>query len=171
MSDDRPWIDYGWSKSKLADPMPSAERVRRTKQRWVTEDANYKAEKEYEKLLDAREEQLRDRAKKDAEEALRQAEKDAKEISAEELEDDGVTEAKLRAVLSEMQAKKRARQTAAEQAPVPGAPTAIRVTETTEVIKPKPAPERLLAPGDAAEAPVRQPVESEEPKKKAWWRW
>jgi len=91
-------------------------------------------------------------------------------LSSKELEDDGATETKLRAVLSEMQSKKRARQTAAEQAPVPEAPTAIRVTESTEVIKPKPAPERLLAPGDAAVPPVRQSAEVEEPKK-AWWHW
>jgi len=153
LSDDQPWIDYGWSKSKLADPMPSAEKTRRTKQRWATEDANQKAEKEYEKLLKTREKQLEERTEKDAEEALRQAEKDAKESSSKELGDDGATEAKLRAVLGEMQAKKRARQTAAEQAPVPEAPTAIRVTESTEVIKPSPAPERLLAP--AAVPPQR----------------
>jgi hypothetical protein len=169
LSDDRPWVDYGWSKSKLADPMPSAERIRRAKQSWATEDANYKAEIEHEDLLKSREKQLEERSKKDAEKAMRQVEEDAKASAGREQKDDGRTEAKLRALLGEMQTKKRVRLAEEDQRPVVESPTAIRVTDSTEVIKPNPEPERLLAPDAAAAAPVRRSAEAEEPKK-AWWR-
>jgi len=132
LSDDRPWVDYGWSKSKLADPMSSSEKVRRTKQRWATEDANHKAEKEYERLLDAREEQLRERARKDAEDVLKRAKQDA-EKTAEGSDDDDDTEAKLRDLLEKLKAKKARESTAA--APVPDATeSVIRVTDSVEIL-------------------------------------
>ncbi|MBQ9432435.1 MAG: type II secretion system secretin GspD, partial [Kiritimatiellae bacterium] len=65
LSDDRPWIDYGWSRSKLADPVSHDEKMRRLKQRWANEDSEHNAELLYQKALKAREEQL---AKRDAEE-------------------------------------------------------------------------------------------------------
>ncbi|HOM59306.1 MAG TPA: hypothetical protein PK770_05520, partial [Kiritimatiellia bacterium] len=126
------WVDYGWSKSKLADPMSSSEKVRRTKQRWATEDANHKAEKEYERLLDAREEQLRERARKDAEDVLKRAKQDA-EKTAEGSDDDDDTEAKLRDLLEKLKAKKARESTAA--APVPDATeSVIRVTDSVEIL-------------------------------------
>ncbi|HOE61055.1 MAG TPA: secretin N-terminal domain-containing protein, partial [Kiritimatiellia bacterium] len=132
LSDDQAWVDYGWSKSKLADPMSSSEKVRRTKQRWATEDANHKAEKEYERLLDAREEQLRERARKDAEDVLKRAKQDA-EKTAEGSDDDDDTEAKLRDLLEKLKAKKARESTAA--APVPDATeSVIRVTDSVEIL-------------------------------------
>ncbi|MDD4019636.1 MAG: secretin N-terminal domain-containing protein, partial [Kiritimatiellae bacterium] len=104
LSDDRPWVDYGWSKSTLADPMPSAERMRRAKQRWATEDANHKAEKEYGTLLEEREKQLEKRAEKDAEEELKRAKRNAEQATggAEDRDDAAQTEAQLRELLEKL---------------------------------------------------------------------
>ncbi|MDX9866849.1 MAG: secretin N-terminal domain-containing protein [Kiritimatiellia bacterium] len=162
LSDDRPWVDYGWSKSKLADPMPSAERTRRTKQRWATEDANHKAEKEYDKLLEAREEQLEKRAEREAEEALKRAKREAEKASgnAEDREEAAQTEAQLRELLGKLKAKKR--QENKETSAVPdAAEPVIRVTDSVEILR-----KGAGNPSQPA-APEKQPERllSEEPKK------
>lgn len=69
LSDNRPWVDYGWSKSRLADPIAPGEKMRRIKQRWADEDADRKAERLYRKAILEREKQLKERAEKEAAEA------------------------------------------------------------------------------------------------------
>lgn len=65
LSDSRPWVDYGWSKSELADPVTPQEKMRRIKERWKNEDNDHEAEKQYEKALKAREKQLKERAERE----------------------------------------------------------------------------------------------------------
>ena len=76
MSDPRPWIDYGWSASPIADPMPKDEKMRRIKEKWREQDRDYNANKTYEKLIKAREEQLRRRSELDAHNARKELERE-----------------------------------------------------------------------------------------------
>ncbi|MBQ7188211.1 MAG: type II secretion system secretin GspD [Kiritimatiellae bacterium] len=76
LSDPRPWIDYGWSASPLADPMSKDEKMRRVKEKWREQDRDYNANKTYEKLLKAREDQLRRRSELDAHNAWKELERE-----------------------------------------------------------------------------------------------
>ncbi|MBO7656062.1 MAG: hypothetical protein J6U40_14180 [Kiritimatiellae bacterium] len=73
LSDIRPWIDYGWSKSKLADQVEPRERLRRAKEQWKNEDDDHKAELLYKRAMLAREKQLKERDEKEALEAAKEA--------------------------------------------------------------------------------------------------
>lgn len=75
LSDSRPWIDNGWSASKVADPLSKSEKLRRQKDRWYEEDSDHRAEREFERALRMRKEQLRRRAEKEAKEALKEAQR------------------------------------------------------------------------------------------------
>jgi type II secretion system protein D len=94
LSDDRPWIDNGWSKSKLADPVSPDEKMRRLKQKWANEDADHKAELLYQKAMKAREEQLKQRDTKEAEDAAKDAAKES-EKKAEESDKNWVSGVKV----------------------------------------------------------------------------
>ena len=52
LSDPMPWDDHGWSASKLADPVPQKEQLRRLKDEWEKQDAERMARRaiEQEKL-------------------------------------------------------------------------------------------------------------------------
>ena len=76
LSDPRPWIDNGWSASPLADPMSKHEKLERMKKKWAEDDKDYKAQKMYERVMRAREEQLRKRGEEDAREAVKEMERE-----------------------------------------------------------------------------------------------
>ena len=76
LSDPRPWIDYGWSASSIADPMSKDEKMHRIKEKWREQDRDYNANKTYEKLMKAREEQLRRRSELDAHNAWKELERE-----------------------------------------------------------------------------------------------
>jgi len=117
------------------NPRATPPHPERTKQRWATEDANHKAEKEYDKLLEAREEQLEKRAEREAEEALKRAKREAEKASgnAEDREEAAQTEAQLRELLGKLKAKKR--QENKETSAVPdAAEPVIRVTDSVEIL-------------------------------------
>ncbi len=50
LSDQAPWIDHGWSASKLADPMPKKEQMRRLKDEWRMQDEERKTRLAIEKM-------------------------------------------------------------------------------------------------------------------------
>lgn len=73
--DSRAWDDHGWSRSKLADPVSTKERLRRQKDEWKKQDEEFKSLKELEKAKQERVKELNRRAAKEAEE---RAERDVK---------------------------------------------------------------------------------------------
>ena len=50
LSDQSPWEDHGWSASKLADPMPKKEQMRRFKEEWKKQDEERKTRLAIEKM-------------------------------------------------------------------------------------------------------------------------
>ena len=99
LSDSRPWIDYGWSKSKLADQVEPRETLRRAKEQWKNEDDDHKAELLYKRAVLAREKQLKEREEKEALEAAREAGKtsaaEAKPVETKPAADTGVSGARV----------------------------------------------------------------------------
>ncbi|MBP5511750.1 MAG: hypothetical protein J6Z49_12605 [Kiritimatiellae bacterium] len=88
LSDPRPWIDNGWSASTLADPMSKHEKLERMKKKWAEDDKDYKAQKMYERVLRAREEQLRKRGEQDARDAVKEMERESRRGSTSASRDD-----------------------------------------------------------------------------------
>ena len=111
LHDARPWDDGGWSKSGIADPPSKKTLLERERRQWKAEDEEYEALKALGEAKRKREEQLWDRAKKNAKNALKRAERDA-EKAAEDSDDDD-TEAELRELLEKLKAKKAREDTAA----------------------------------------------------------
>ncbi len=96
LSDSRPWIDNGWSASKVADQLSMSEKLRRQKDIWHEEDKDHRAEREYDRAIKMRKEQLRRRAEKEAKEALKEMHRkggveDKPAVKAEEAWVTGVT--------------------------------------------------------------------------------
>ena len=67
LSDARAWEDNGWSASKLADPVPEKEKLRRMKDEWDKQDEEHATKMAIEEEKVKRLELLKERAKKDRE--------------------------------------------------------------------------------------------------------
>ena len=88
LSDARPWDDHGWSKSALADPVTSKEKLRRQKDEWSKQDEDHESERALDKArmervlqLKARDiEERKSREKEDKKLAERLAELEKKEL-------------------------------------------------------------------------------------------
>ena len=87
LSDARPWQDNGWSKSKLADPIPAKEQFRRQKEEWKKLDEEHKVGLEIEKSKKDRVRELKRRARKESEQRRKDAEREAEEAKEEAEED------------------------------------------------------------------------------------
>jgi len=77
LSDAHPWEDHSWSQSALADPVSARERIRRAKEKWASEDADYASEKAYEEALKQRAKELLERADREREAKQREEAKEA----------------------------------------------------------------------------------------------
>lgn len=120
MSDERPWSDGGWSKSGLSDPLSQKDHLERERRSIRREDDEREALKMRERLQRERDEKRRQQAEEDAREVLERV----KRQSSDKL---------------------------AEPVPQTGTGTdfgAMRVSETTEVVKPaeEATPAALLPP-------------------------
>ena len=84
LSESRPWEDHGWSKSKLADPVSTKEKLRRQAEEWKKQDKEYAAQLEMEKAQGERVKELEKRAQERTLERARDAAAIAEEFNAAE---------------------------------------------------------------------------------------
>ena len=110
MSDVRPWQDHGWSKSKLAEPVSTKEKLRRQREEWKKLDEEHKTSLELERAKKERVRELKRRARKEAEDRMEELEREEKarredaEAESKEIE----TQVKLFNKLEDERAARRA---------------------------------------------------------------
>ncbi len=84
LSDSSAWDDHGWSESPLADPVSAQELLRRKREEWEKQDAEFKAAQEIDDANADRAEELRERAEKLSAERASETKKLIDRINAEE---------------------------------------------------------------------------------------
>lgn len=84
LSDSSAWDDHGWSESALADPVSAQELLRRKREEWEKQDAEFKAAQEVDEANAERAEELKERAEKLSAERAGEAKKLIDRINAEE---------------------------------------------------------------------------------------
>ena len=98
LSDPRPWTNTGWSKSNLADPMNTKEKLRRQQEEWKKLDEEHDTELALEKAKNDRVLKLERRAIEDAQHRVEEAKRFADELNEiEEKKAEARAEAELRA--------------------------------------------------------------------------
>ena len=110
LSDQRPWQDHGWSKSKLADPITAKEQLRRQKEEWKKLDEEHQTGLDLEKAKKNRVKELKERAKKEAEKRRQEIVAEQEEADAEAKEEVKAIEKNIKEI--DAQEEKRARQRA-----------------------------------------------------------
>ena len=110
LSDSSPWDDHGWSGSKLADPVPQKELMRRQKDEWKKQDEERRAKLALEaaKLERAKELEKMDKAERDLwlemhKDELEKAERD--DLESKMKSNDAEKQEELRKLVDELRAK------------------------------------------------------------------
>ena len=110
LSDSSPWDDHGWSGSKLADPVPQKELMRRQKDEWKKQDEERKSKLALEdaKLERAKELEQMDKAERDLwlemhKDELEKAERD--DLESKMKSNDAEMQDELRKLVDEIRAK------------------------------------------------------------------
>ena len=109
MSDQRPWEDYGWSASALADPVSQHEQMRRIKEEWKKQDEERKTKIAIEKMKVDRAKKLKEMSKEERDLWLKMHKEDLEDEEQEKLEEqmlDPKSQEALKKLAAEIREKK-----------------------------------------------------------------